>query len=27
LSDSLNLHLKHFTDDLRVFVTLKDLFP
>jgi hypothetical protein len=27
LSDPLDLHLKHFTDDLRVFVTLGDLFP
>jgi hypothetical protein len=27
LSDPLNLQLKHFTDDLHVFVTLGDLFP
>jgi hypothetical protein len=27
LSDSLNLQLKHFTNDLCVFVTLDDLFP
>jgi hypothetical protein len=27
LSDPLNLHLKHFTDGLRAFVTLRDLFP
>jgi hypothetical protein len=27
LSDSLDLHLKHFTDDLHVFITLGDLFP
>jgi hypothetical protein len=27
LSDPLDLHFKHFTDDLRVFITLGDLFP
>jgi hypothetical protein len=27
LSDPLDLQLKHITDDLRVFVTLGDLFP
>jgi hypothetical protein len=26
-SDPLDLHLKHFTDDLRIFVTLGNLFP
>jgi hypothetical protein len=27
LSDPLDLQRKHFTDDLRMFVTLEDLFP
>jgi hypothetical protein len=27
LSNPLDLHLKHFIDDLHVFVTLGDLFP
>jgi hypothetical protein len=27
LSDSLDLYLKHFTDDLRVFIALGNLFP
>jgi hypothetical protein len=27
LSDPLDLQLKHFTDGLRVFIRLRDLFP